>query len=400
MSDHAAQTDASTPTRSPGLAWSLVRLGRPAQWSKSAFVLVGPVYGLAALPEGLARAAIPALAAATAFGLVSSASYAINDLLDAEADRQHPRKRKRPIASGAVSPAQAVGFAVVLLALAGATLALVPMPARLGLGATLAAYIVNVGLYSTFLKHSRIADVIGLSLGFVLRVLGGCLAVGLWPSSWLLNCTLFLAMFLSFGKRLGERRTMGDADRAAAVRAVHGKYTDELLRMAVVVTGVATLLTYAAYVQAQHAAYSWAPEWATHPVSEAAAQAGEITGFNLLWLTLLPATFGLLRCIVLLEQGVYDDPTELALRDRPFALAAAVFALLTVLLVGLFRLTPAASDPGQTPAVSASWPAGGERAVTDNHLRRVHLGSAESSDRCGSFARTRVPTLPTVGGVG
>src|SRR5207249_892042 len=99
-------------------------------------------------------------------------------------------------------------------------------------------------------------------------------------------------------------------------RGVHLKYTDELLRMAVVVTGVAALLTYADYVQAQASTYT--------------------IGFNILWLTILPATYGLLRAMVLIERGVYDDPTELAVRDRPFQAAAVGFAALTVgLLLGI-----------------------------------------------------------------
>src|SRR5690606_16191438 len=119
-------------------------------------------------------------------------------------------------------------------------------------------------------------DVISLASGFVLRVLGGCAAAMVVPSSWLLNCIFFLSMFLAFGKRLGERRTLG-AD-AAAARGVQSVYTDDLLRMSVVVTAVATLITYAGYVQAHEEDYR--------------------RGFNLLWLTMLPATYGLLRCIV------------------------------------------------------------------------------------------------------
>ena len=108
---------------------------------------------------------------------------------------------------------------------------------------------------------------------------------------------------------------MGDA--AAATRGVQTKYTDDLLRMAVVVTAVATLLTYAQYVQSQAAFYTW--------------------GFNLLWLTMLPATYALLRAMVKVEVGEYDDPTEMAIRDRPFQLAAAAFGALTLFLIFWFR---------------------------------------------------------------
>jgi len=301
------------PERRRGLFHALVVLARPRQWVKSGFVLLGPLYGLRDLSMPWQRALGLGLIAAAAFALASSATYVFNDLRDVEADRTHPRKRRRPIAAGEVSPSQAWIYMLVL-----------------GLGATvlglwvgswpvlilLALYVVNVTAYSLRLKHIVIADVMSLSLGFVLRMLAGCAAIGIGPTTWLLNVTLFLSMFLSFGKRLGERRTMG-AD-AAAARGVQAAYTDELLRMAVVVTAVATLVTYAGYVQSRELAVRhvlWQP-------------AGE---FNLLWLTTLPATYALLRAIVLLERGRYDDPTELFARDFPMQLAALGFAGLTVM---------------------------------------------------------------------
>jgi 4-hydroxybenzoate polyprenyltransferase len=200
-----------------------------------------------------------------------------------------------------------------------------PAGAALWLGVAVAAYILNVTLYSMGLKKAVILDVISLAAGFVLRVVGGCAAAGVEPSSWLLNCTFFVSMFLAFGKRLGERRTMGG--EAAAVRGVQTAYTDELLRMTVVVTGVASLLTYAGYVQAHADRF----RFLAYPGDGAAEGSG--FGLNLLWLTVLPATYALLRCIVLIERGDYDDPTELASRDRPFQAAAALFAAILGVLV-------------------------------------------------------------------
>ncbi len=296
-------------------AMNLIRLARPQQWAKGVFVLVGPLYGLQELPGAWWRVLGPAGAAFVAFGLASSASYIVNDILDAENDRRHPRKKNRPVASGAVTPARAWALSAVLFAAAAAMLLAVPGDRRLWVGAMVAAYVLNVGAYSAYLKHVIIADVVCLAMGFVLRVLGGCAAVGIGPTTWLLNCTLFLAMFLAFGKRLGERRTMDAAGGdAAGVRGVQAAYTDELLRMAVVVTGVAALITYAGYVQARESGHM------------AAFAGGEL---NLLWLTMVPASYGLLRCIVLLEQGRYDDPTELAARDAPMRLSALAFAAVT-----------------------------------------------------------------------
>lgn len=294
-----------------------LRLARPHQWAKSAFVMVGPLYGMSDHKGTWQELLLPAFVAAAAFALASSACYVVNDIVDAEADRAHPRKRTRPIASGAIRPRTAWVYAALLALAAASLLLVIPASVRVWVAAALGLYVLNVSAYSWLLKHVVIADVIGLSLGFVLRVLGGCAAAGVAPSTWLLNCTFFLAMFLAFGKRLGERRSLGSDEAAAAARAVQGAYTSDLLRMVVVVTAVATLLSYAGYVQAKETLY-----W---------------QGFNLLWLTVLPATFGLLRCIVLLERGDFDDPTELALHDRAFQLAAGVFAFLTIWLLVAFR---------------------------------------------------------------
>ena len=322
---HDATQDGAAPARS--LPFQLLCLARPKQWAKGAFVLVGPFYGYRdMIAEGREPWAVflPALVILGAFSLASSGCYVINDILDREADRVHPRKRRRPIASGAVPVGLARVYAVALFLAAAALLLALPGQQRGWAGLTVGLYIANVFAYSFYFKHKIIADVMSLSLGFVLRVMGGCAAVAIVPSTWLLNVTFFLSMFLAFGKRLGERRILGAAAEgveagaaAAAHRRVQGRYTDTLLQMAVVVTAVATLMTYAVYVQAGDEAH--------------------YLGFNLLWLTLLPATYAMLRCIVLLEAGRFDDPTELAFRDRGFLAASAMFLALTVL--ALLRAT-------------------------------------------------------------
>jgi 4-hydroxybenzoate polyprenyltransferase len=286
------------------------------QWSKGAFVLLGPAY---AAMDPLAEHAplwLGAAAAFVAFGLAASGCYVVNDIMDREADRAHPRKMHRPIASGRIAPSTALVYAAVLLLAAAAVIALAaPLTGSASvaswLGAVVALYATNVTAYSLVIKRIVMLDVVSLALGFVLRVVGGCVAAGVEPSSWMLNCIFFISMFLAFGKRLGERRTL--RDNATAARGVQEFYTTELLRMAVVVTAVASLVTYAGYVQAHASLY---PD-----------------GLYVHWLTLLPATYGLLRCIVVLERGQYDDPTELAIRDRPLQGALLVFALLTVALM-------------------------------------------------------------------
>lgn len=310
MIEHPHPTD-HLPTRAGSrqrpLWLHLLRLARPHQWAKCGFVLIGPMY---AMVDGTRPDWLAVVGATIAFALASSACYVVNDLRDREADRAHPRKRNRPLAAGDVTAPQAVAFAGLLGFGAVLPIFLATGEARLWLALAVGVYVLNVMLYSLVLKQHVILDVISLSLGFVIRVLGGCAATLVIPSAWLLNVTFFLAMFLAFGKRLGERRTMqGAGVDASAARAVQSIYTDELLRMVVVVTAVATLITYAGYVQAREARIP-----------------GEL---NLLWLTMLPATYGVFRSMVLLERGEYDDPTELAAGDRPFQLAALVFGLIT-----------------------------------------------------------------------
>lgn len=306
------------------LPLAFMRLARPKQWAKSVFVLIGPLYGLMDHAMPLAQALKPALWAALGFALLASACYAVNDVVDASKDRLHPRKRLRPIASGRISPVAAYAFAA-FMALIGCAALMLTGPARFIVLALGLLYAANVMAYSFFLKRRVIADVMSLSFGFVLRVLAGCAAAAVSPSTWLLNCTLFLAMFLAFGKRLGERRTVGAA--AASVRGVQAIYTDELLRMMTLVTGVVTLLTYAGYVQSRDDSFKLAV-FAVGP-------SGHVPGFNVLWFTLIPVTYALLRAIVLLERGRYDDPTEMATRDWPLQVSVAAFGAVTVLAVML-----------------------------------------------------------------
>jgi len=370
MSDPASPT----PALSARPLWrSLLKLARPKQWAKCAFVLIGPLYGFA---DGKHVEWLALFGAVLAFAFAASACYVVNDLRDREADRHHPRKKNRPIASGAVSVPLAKAFALSLGFIVVAAILLVPGNSKFALAAAVLIYVLNVSAYSLLLKRVVILDVICLASGFVLRVVGGCLATGVQPSPWLLNCTFFLAMFLSFGKRLGERRTMNTAGAdAASIRGVHSAYTDDLLRMSVVVTAVATLITYAGYVQdsasrfddstvhpsASHSlpatgepasppsssptpnSIPQLPNSAAAPIdphTPAIASSSPrfrhfLPGLYLLWLTMLPATYGLLRCIVLLERGTYDDPTELASSDKPFQIAVLLFGILSGLMLFL-----------------------------------------------------------------
>jgi len=320
-----------------GLVRGLIRLARPHQWTKGVFVLLGPLFAIA---DGkLTDMPRTELAMATGltflgFCLAASGCYVFNDLADVERDRAHPRKKNRPLASGVVPVGIAKVFGIALLVISLACSLGVPAELRVWVIGLIILYIANVMCYSAGLKHIVIIDVLSLSSGFVLRVLGGCAAVGITPSTWLLNATLFLSMFLAFGKRLGERRHMGSEEAAMAARDVQQHYSDQMLRMFVVVTGVATLLTYISYVRSQEVEYLYI--FATRQGS----LNGEGFGMNLLWITVAPATLALLRTITLLMRGRYDDPTELALHDNMVRVAGLVF-MASMVFVLWFHMIPA-----------------------------------------------------------
>jgi decaprenyl-phosphate phosphoribosyltransferase len=171
-------------------ALDYLKLARPKDWAKNAFVLMPIPFALAAGGTLDVRSFVLGVAG---FSLVTSAVYATNDALDAERDRAHEKKRHRPVASGRVSPTAALAFAFALLALG------VLLAALSGVNATLlviAAYVAKELGYQLGLKHVPLVDVFLLSSGFVLRVVLGALLVGAEPSSWLLLCSSTLALFI------------------------------------------------------------------------------------------------------------------------------------------------------------------------------------------------------------
>ena len=171
-------------------ATALIRSLRPVQWLKNGFVLAPIVFsGRIDDPEAWGRS----LLAAAAFCAASSATYLVNDVLDRESDRLHPTKRDRPIASGEVSVATALATAVILIAAAAAVSFVIGgwFPAVLG------GYLVLTILYSALLKEAVFVDVLVVAAGFVLRVVGGAVAIDVPISTWLLLCAYLLALYLA-----------------------------------------------------------------------------------------------------------------------------------------------------------------------------------------------------------
>ena len=216
----------------------LLRLMRPHQWVKNTFVFVGLLFGHAWHDPHLVTQAVIAF---VAFCLVSSAIYTINDIVDIEQDRQHPKKCKRPLASGSVSVPAAVMLAVLLGVLG---LALAYNASQIVLMILIGYALMNIA-YSLRLKHVVILDVFIIATGFMLRILAGTLGIGIPPSQWLLLCGLMVTLFLGFTKRRAEIIALSE-DKTTH-RKVLEHYSPVLLDKMIGVTAAGLIMSYSLY---------------------------------------------------------------------------------------------------------------------------------------------------------
>lgn len=287
----------------------LFRALRPGQWVKNLFVLAPLVFGRAVgHPDAVARA----VAAFAAFCAVASALYLVNDVLDAPSDREHPRKKERPVASGALSVRTALGAAVVLLA-GGLLLAGRMAPEALP---AIGVYAALIALYSTALKNVSLLDVFIIAAGFVLRVLAGAAAARVVPSHWLLLCTFFVALFLALSKRRGELVLRGPAGRPSLAGV-----TAPLLESFENVAMGTTIVSYALYTVAPETV-----QW---------------YGSDRLLLTVPFVVFGLFRWRVVETRGGGEDATNDLFTDRGLLLTVLLWGATCVALIYLVRpVTP------------------------------------------------------------
>jgi len=216
----------------------LLRLMRPHQWVKNAFVLTGLLFGHAWHNPTLVTQAIFAF---VAFCLISSTIYILNDIVDIEQDRHHPSKRKRPLPSGKLKVSTAAIFALIL----GITALTLASFASSTVVVILLIYAVMNIAYSLKLKHVVILDVFIIATGFMLRILAGTLGLGIPPSQWLLLCGLMVTLFLGFSKRRAEIIALSD-DKSSH-RKVLQDYSPVLLDKMIVVTAAGLIMSYSLY---------------------------------------------------------------------------------------------------------------------------------------------------------
>lgn len=216
----------------------LLRLMRPHQWVKNAFVFIGLLFGHAWHDPNLV---VQVVIAFVAFCLLSSAIYTINDIIDLDQDRNHPKKCKRPLAAGLISISAAFSLAT-LLGLLGLVLAYIASPTVLSI--LLGYALMNIA-YSLWLKHVVILDVFIIATGFMLRILAGTLGVGIPPSQWLLLCGLMVTLFLGFTKRRAEIIAL--TDDKTAHRKVLEHYSPVLLDKMIGITAAGLIMSYSLY---------------------------------------------------------------------------------------------------------------------------------------------------------
>lgn len=288
------------PVKHDPLPLAALKALRPRQWTKNAFVYAALFFSFNfTVPEQVMRASLGFLA----FCLISSTGYVFNDLRDAEADRLHPQKRKRPIASGAVTPGLAWGIMVTCF-IGGFGLALAVSPS---FAAVALLYFVTTFSYTLIFKNFVILDIMLLAAGFLWRAVAGAVAIDVFISPWLLLCTGFLALFIGFNKRRGELMLLEGG--AAKHRKNLSEYSPALLDEFQAITTSGTVISYALYtVLASPTPYLLA--------------------------TLPYVLYVIFRYIYLVQSGGDGgDPSGTLTRDKPILITGLLYVLTTILIL-------------------------------------------------------------------
>ena len=289
---------------------TLIQALRPKQWTKNLLLFAGVLFSRQVGDPALA---LRAVAGFVAFSLLSGAVYLLNDLMDVRADRLHPKKRLRPIASGRLPVAVAWGALVPLLA------AVVAISWWLGHGFTEVAaiyFVLNLA-YSFGLKNQVLIDVFILALGFVLRAMAGVeLLLPVAPatalSPWLLVCTFFGALFLGLAKRRREITNAGSG--AGERRVVLHYYTAELLDGLLLVSASSSLMSYALYT-------IWPGTVAKF-------------GTEALLYTVPLVAYGIFRYLYLVRVSESsEDPSQVLLTDRPLGVCVLLYLAAVVYII-------------------------------------------------------------------
>lgn len=295
------------------MLFNLLRTMRPRQWTKNLFVFLPFVFTLNEKWKPFSSEMYVMFATATAacilFCVISGVVYIINDLVDIEKDREHPRKRFRPLASGAFTKTQAIGSIIALLLIAFP----LAFTLNIGFGIVAAGYFVMMLTYSYVLKHLVIIDVFTIAAGFVLRALAGALAINVPASAWLFVCTLLGALFIGFSKRRHELILL--EDDASKHRLILKEYTPVLLDEMIAVTTASFVMAYSLYT----------------------FSAPNLPKNHEMMLTIPFALYVVFRLLYLVHvKNEGGSPEEMVLRDKPLFIAILVWGLTSVGILYFF----------------------------------------------------------------
>ncbi|GAB1422380.1 decaprenyl-phosphate phosphoribosyltransferase [Anaerolineales bacterium] len=288
-------------------AIGLIRTMRPRQWTKNIlFVLPGIIFDQQLTnPEALFNVAI----ACILLILMSGTVYIINDIADVENDREHPKKKFRPIAAGQLP----IRLAVVTALIIPTVTLIIAFIFNIYLFGVLVAYLILQIVYTFYLKHVPILDILVIMTGFVLRILAGVVVIDITTfSPWLYVCGGLLALLLTIGKRRQDLVTLGD--EAIKTRPIYQHYNlallDDMLRLVV----TSTLITYILYT--------------------IEADTRMIANVNLAIITVPVVLYGLFRYLYIIHvTGEGSAPDELLLKDRPLQVTIVVWALMFIILL-------------------------------------------------------------------
>ena len=275
------------------------------QWTKNLIVFAGLIFGQRLLEGAAVGTAFVAFAV---FCGLSSSMYVVNDLVDREEDRRHPTKRRRPIAAGILSPGRAVSGSTIL---GGVSLA-VAFWVSAAFGSVALVFVGLLAVYSRYLKHQVILDVLAIAAGFVIRAVGGAIAIGVPISQWLLVCTVLLALFLALSKRRHEIALLGDS--APDHRRSLAHYSSDLLDQLISIVAAATVVSYAFYTVEPDTVEKFGTD-------------------QLTWTLPFPI-YGIFRYLYLVHrQDGGGSPAETLLRDHPLLACVALWAGAIVLII-------------------------------------------------------------------
>jgi 4-hydroxybenzoate polyprenyltransferase len=289
----------------------LVKTMRPHQWiPKNIIVFAALVLsesGFSFSVESILRA----VAAFVIFSLISSCAYILNDLLDIEKDRAHPKKKERPLPSGQLAPTTAwAAMVVFLLVSLVSAFMLSPLFALI-----IALYFINNIIYSTTIKNVVILDVFSISAGFVLRAMGGAVAVGVPISPWLYILTALLALFLGISKRRHELHLLKQG--SGAFRKVLDEYSEQMLEEMLNVVTASTVIAYSIYT----------------------FTAESLPSNHAMMLTIPFVVYGIFRYLYLVHSGQDAPPDEMLLKDRPLIATVILWGISVMLILYTFGNT-------------------------------------------------------------